>query len=185
MAEQKSNRKILMVTSIVVALMFGFCFAMVPLYSLICKKTGINTSAPSGELLTAVSADAGKDAVDLSRTIKVQFITVNHNGLPWDFYPRVKTVEVHPGVNMKVLFYAKNTLNHPMTVQAIPSMTPTDALNYFHKIECFCFQQQTLKGGESKNMPMIFRIDKTIPKNIHVISLAYTLFDTTTQGKKG
>jgi cytochrome c oxidase assembly protein subunit 11 len=66
-----------------------------------------------------------------------------------------------------------------MTVQAIPSMTPSEALGHFHKIQCFCFNQQSLKGLESKDMPMIFRIDKEIPKEIHVITLAYTLFDVT------
>lgn len=180
----KSNRKIFLIAGMIAAMMFAFCFVMVPFYSLICKATGINTSVPSGELLKAVSVDAGKNAVDLSRTIEVQFVSVNHNGLPWDFYPRTKSLVVHPGQNNTVFFYAKNTTGMTMSVQAIPSMTPPEALNYFHKIQCFCFTQQTLKSRESKNMPMIFRIDKEIPKNIHVITLAYTLFDTTLKTRK-
>lgn len=180
----QSHRKIFVIGGIVTAIMFGFCFAMVPLYSLICKKTGINTSAPNGGLLTAVSAEVDPKAVDTSRSITVQFITVNHNGLPWDFYPQKQTLTVHPGENNIVYFHAKNTTEKIMSVQAIPSMTPTDALSYFHKIQCFCFTQQSLKGGESKEMPMIFRIDKELPKSIQTITLAYTLFDTT-PGKKG
>jgi cytochrome c oxidase assembly protein subunit 11 len=177
--KKKSHHKVFLIGGTLAAIMFAFCFAMVPLYSLICKKTGINTSAPNSGLLTAVSKTPEPGAEDLSRTITVQFTTSNHNGMPWDFYPKTKTISVHPGQNNTVYFFAKNTTSHAMNVQAIPSMTPPEALSFFHKIECFCFTQQTLKGGDSKDMPMVFRIDKTIPKDIHVITLAYTLFDTT------
>jgi cytochrome c oxidase assembly protein subunit 11 len=178
MSDKKAHRKIIAITMTVVVVMFAFCFAMVPLYSLICKTIGTNTSRPDSGLLTAVSAEI-KEPPDLSRYITVQFVTVNHNGMPWEFYPRAKSIEVHPGENKTVYFYAKNTTGKTMTVQAIPSMTPTESISYFHKIQCFCFNQQTLKAQESKEMPMIFRIDKTIPKEIRVITLAYTLFDTT------
>jgi cytochrome c oxidase assembly protein subunit 11 len=130
-------------------------------------------------LLTPVQTNQINTALDASRAITVQFVAVNHNGMPWDFYPRIPSVTVHPGQNNKVYFYAKNTTDHLMTVQAIPSMTPTEAISHFHKIECFCFKQQTLKQAESKNMPLVFEIDKDLPKNIHVITLAYTLFDVT------
>jgi len=178
MTNQKSHRKVFIIGGIVGVIMFAFCFAMVPLYGLICKKTGLNSSAANNGLLTSVSATTTEPA-DLTRTIRVEFVAVNHNGMPWEFFPRTKVIEVHPGENNKVFFFAKNTTDKNMSVQAIPSMTPTDALNYFHKIECFCFTQQTLEAHESKEMPMMFRIDKTIPKEIHVITLAYTLFDTT------
>ena len=175
--DKKSHRKVCTIGGIAAALMFGFCFAMVPLYSVICKATGINTSVPDSSLLTAVSAEAGKSAIDLTRTIKVEFVAVNNKGMPWQFFPRVHSINIHPGQNNKVYFYAKNETFKTMTVQAIPSMTPTDAIQYFHKIECFCFKQQTLKGKEGRDMPLIFRVDKEIPKEINVITLAYTLFD--------
>lgn len=178
MAGQKSHKKIYIIGGIAAALMFGFCFALVPLYSLICKKTGLNTSAANDGLLKPVSA-ATTEPADLSRSVTVQFVAVNHNGMPWEFYPRTKTITVHPGENNKIYFFAKNTTDKPMSVQAIPSMTPTEALSFFHKIECFCFTQQSLNAHEGKEMPMIFRIDKELPKEIHVITLAYTLFDTT------
>lgn len=181
----KSNRKIFLITGTVAAIMFAFCFAMVPLYSLICKKTGIDTPSAGGALLSAVSAET-KEPADLTRTVTVQFEAAKHKGMPWDFYPRTQSIEVHPGQNNKVYFYIKNTTSHDATVQAIPSMTPTTALQYFHKIECFCFTQQKLKAQESKEMPMIFRIDNELPKDIRVITLAYTLFDTTPkETKKG
>lgn len=177
MAGKKSNRKIFIIGGIAAAIMFVFCFAMVPLYSLICKATGINTSVASADLLKATSVDTSK--ADMSREITVQFDTEMHNGMPWDFYPRTKSIVVHPGEVSKVYFYIKNTNARDMTVQAIPSMTPPEALSHFHKIQCFCFTQQSLKALESKDMPMVFQIDKDIPKDVRVITLAYTLFDVT------
>ena len=118
------------------------------------------------------------------RDVTIQFVAMNHMGLPWDFYPRKKSVTVHPGENNTVYFYAKNTTDKTMTVQAIPSMTPPESLGHFHKIECFCFRQQTLKAHEGKEMPLIFTIDKELPKDIHVITLAYTLFDATPKVKE-
>lgn len=184
MTGKKSNRKIFIIGGIVAAIMFGFSFAMVPLYNLICKKIGVNTSIVNSGLLTPAEALAStKKNTDLSRTITVQFVATNHNGMPWDFYPRVKSMEVHPGENNKISFYAKNTTSKKMTVQAIPSMTPTDALSHFHKIECFCFNQQTLDARESRDMALVFQIDKELPKEIKVITLSYTLFDATPKEK--
>ncbi|HVE43584.1 MAG TPA: cytochrome c oxidase assembly protein [Gammaproteobacteria bacterium] len=176
----KSRSKVLLIGGIAAIVMFGFTFAMVPLYSLICKKTGLST-VQTPDLLTQVQAADLKKAPDLNRIITVQFVAVNHNGMPWDFYPLTRAVKVHPGESAKVNFYAKNTTSRTMTVQAIPSMTPNDAVSHFHKIECFCFHQQTLSGKASKKMALIFQIDRDIPKEIHVITLAYTLFDVAPQ----
>lgn len=172
-----SHRKIYILTGIAACLMFGFCFAVAPFYSLICQATGINTALRTADL--RVPAGASESVPDLSREVLVQFVATNHEGMPWDFYPRVKSVLVHPGQNYKVYFYAKNTTDVDMTVQAIPSMTPTETLGHFHKIQCFCFNQQTLKAHESKEMPLIFNVDKALPKAIRVITLSYTLFDVT------
>jgi cytochrome c oxidase assembly protein subunit 11 len=187
MRETKSNRKVILIASTVAVIMFGFCFAIVPLYSLICQATGISTAVPDYKFNSLTEAkNKTKPVVDVSRDVTIQFVAVNHKGMPWDFYPRVKSVTVHPGENAKVAFYAKNATDKTMTVQAIPSMTPGESMSHFHKIECFCFKQQTLKGRESKNMPLIFYVDKDLPKNIRVITLAYTLFDITpTEPKKG
>lgn len=178
MTKKSSHKKVIAWGIVVAIIMFGFCFAMVPLYSLICKKTGINTGAANTSLLQSVSEEL-TEPPDLSRTVTVQFVATNHKGLPWEFYPRTTSIVVHPGENNKIFFFAKNTTNKTMQVQAIPSMTPTVALNHFHKIQCFCFETQTLKSQESKEMPMLFRIDNQLPKEIRVITLAYTLFDTT------
>jgi len=177
MSGKSSHKKVLIITGIAAAVMFGFSFALVPLYSLICKQTGINTSVPNNGLLTQVS-ETPTEPADLSRTVTVQFVAINHNGMPWNFIPRTKTIDVHPGENNKIFFYAKNPTGRTMSAQAIPSMTPVGALSHFHKVVCFCFNQQTLKAGEEKEMPMIFRIDNQLPKDVRVITLAYTLYDT-------
>ena len=152
--------------------MFSFSFAIVPLYSAICSATGLRTFVPLKEL---------KDSLgEQNRNITIQLIAIKNRDLPWDFYPAINRIQVHPNTNTKVNFFAKNNTDHTMTIQAIPSMTPSQAIRYFHKIECFCFKQQTLKAGEEKNMALIFRVDSTLPSHIHTITLAYTLFRANT-----
>lgn len=181
MTQPKSHRKVFIMGGIAVAIMFTFCFAMVPLYNLICKKVGISTTV-SKELVTPSQVANGPP--DLSREIKIQFVAVQHMGLPWDFYPKVKSVTVHPGETSKVMFYAKNTTDKTMTVQAIPSITPGEATGHFHKMECFCFRNQKLAAHTGKEMPLVFTIGKDIPKHVRVITLAYTLFDVTADAAK-
>lgn len=184
MSTQKSHKKIFVIGGIVAAIMFGFCFAMVPLYSVLCKATGINQSIGTNLITPAYSEELSKNA-DLSREIIVQFTATNHMGMPWDFYPKQKFVKVHPGEKKQIYFYAKNPTKNSMVAQAIPGMTPVEAIAHFHKIECFCFNQQTLQSGEEKDMGMLFQIDKDIPKDVHVITLAYTLFDATPKKVQG
>lgn len=184
MPSNSSHRKVFIIGGIAATVMFAFCFAMVPLYSVLCKKTGINTSL-STDLITPARSEEISKSADLTRDVTIQFTSTNHMGMPWDFYPQKKFLKVHPGEKNTIYFYAKNPTANDMTAQAIPSMTPTEAISHFHKIECFCFNQQTLKAGESKNMAMVFQVDKDLPKDVHVITLAYTLFDATPNPKKG
>jgi len=179
MPGHKTHRKVIITTSIVAIAMFGFSFALVPFYGRICKLTGINISIADKELSKPSLAALSTNAVDLQREITVQFIAVTHKNLPWDFYPETRMIKVHPGQNTKVYFYVKNENQKAMTIQAIPSMTPIDAISHFHKIECFCFRQQSLGALQSKDMPLIFQVDKDLPKEIRTITLAYTLFDAT------
>lgn len=169
---RQKNKKLLKWLAFATLGMFGFAYALVPLYRVMCKQLGIN-----GQGYTQAEAQA-KTIVDESRLIKVQFLTTLNGGLPWSFTALNKEVVVHPGKVTKVHFYVKNRTNHPMTVQAIPSVAPSQASKHLHKTECFCFTQQTLAGGESMDMPMIFHFDKDLPKDIQTITLSYTLFDT-------
>ncbi|HVY53460.1 MAG TPA: cytochrome c oxidase assembly protein [Gammaproteobacteria bacterium] len=173
---QKSSRKTIGILALVVAVMFGFSFALVPLYRLACKKIGLNTSVP---LSNAPDLQGVNAQIVMGRNVTVQFITMTNKGFNWDFYPITKSVQIHPGESKKVIFYAKNNTKQDMVVQAIPSMTPTESISHFHKIECFCFNQQSLKAGEAKQMALVFQVDKDLPKEVNTITLAYTLFDAT------
>src|SRR3990167_10348370 len=108
MTDKKSNRKIVIIGGLVAAGMFGFCFAMVPLYSVLCKKIGLNTSVAGSALITPTQANEISKTIDMSREITVQFTATNHMGMPWEFYPESKSVTVHPGEKAKVYFYANN-----------------------------------------------------------------------------
>jgi len=169
------NRRLFWLLVLIVIGMFGFGFAMVPLYTVMCKTLGLNGK-------TANLAAANSQVVDKSRIITVEFTTSTNANLPWDFYPLTKKIEIHPGQNTLVDFFAKNNSTKTMTVQAIPSVSPGLAANYLKKTECFCFTQQTFKGGENRNMPVLFHLDASLPKDIHTITLSYTMFDTASLG---
>jgi cytochrome c oxidase assembly protein subunit 11 len=140
------------------------------LITFLCKSLGINGK-------TSNSIEINHDTVDTQRIITVQFTASTNAHLPWAFYPLVKEIKVHPGENEKVAYYAKNNSNHTMTVQAIPSVTPGNAAKYLRKTECFCFTQQTFSANEGREMPLLFHLDKSLPKEIKILTLSYTMFD--------
>lgn len=153
--------------------MFAFAmWVMPPLYDLFCEVTGLNGK-------TKGPYQAVEVKVDTSRQVTVQFIATNNEGMPWQFAPEVKTIQVHPGEATTVKFLAKNPTVTDMVSQATPSVVPFKASDYFHKTECFCFQQQPLKAGESAELPLVFIVDQDLPKQIKTITLSYTLFDVT------
>ncbi|HSW71356.1 MAG TPA: cytochrome c oxidase assembly protein, partial [Gammaproteobacteria bacterium] len=170
-------RKTIAILTLAVVLMFGFSFALVPLYRVACKKIGLNTSIPISNFPEAPLAPL--DSSKTWRLLKVQLLTIKNQGLDWDFYPKTNMVQIRVGEKAKVLFHAKNNTQTDMTVQAIPSMTPTESISHFHKLECFCFNQQVLKAGEEKTLALVFQVDKDLPPDVHTITLAYTLFDVT------
>ena len=116
---------------------------------------------------------------DRTRLIKVNFLTNTNEGMPWEFWSGQGAVRVHPGEAKTVSFYVKNTTNRPMVAQAIPSLVPISATEFFHKTECFCFEQQLLQPGEEVEMPMRFIVGRELPKNVGSINLSYALFDIT------
>ena len=153
--------------------MFGFAFALVPLYDVFCEITGLNGKTQS-KPYQAVAA-----AVDESREVKVQFIATNNDGMTWQFGPSDSVIRVHPGAITETTFVATNPTGEFMTGQAIPSVSPLKAAEYFHKTECFCFNSQQLAGGETVDMPLKFIVDQDLPKDVKTITLSYTLFDVT------
>ena len=169
----KNNSKTVKKLLLVVVAMFGFGFALVPLYDVFCDITGLNGKTNG----TAVAYTS--TGIDKSRLVKVQFITRNAKGIPWKFEPVINEIEVHPGEMKLVSFYAKNNAAHDIIGQAVPSVSPGLAANYFHKIECFCFTQQPLKAAEEVEMTLQFYIDLELPEDINTLTLSYTLYDIT------
>lgn len=160
-------------------MMFVFAiFIMPPLYDLFCDITGLN-----GKTGDAWRGNVNELGVDTSRTVKVQFLATNNENMPWGFHPEIKTITVHPGEPTIVNYIAHNTTEKNMVAQAVPSLVPFKAANYFHKTECFCFNQQPLAAGETTELGLSFIVDIDIPKQIHTITLSYTLFDITQQQK--
>lgn len=172
MNHDKKQRRLVTILSLFVVGMFGFGYAMVPLYSVLCSTLGIN-----GKTGNQVALD--DSGIDESRTITIQFLATTNAYIPWEFRPRLRTIRLHPGENKTVAYFARNNTDHEMIVQAIPSVTPGVAAKYLKKTECFCFTQQKMKGQQEMDWPLLFHIDRNVPKNIHTITLAYTLFDVT------
>jgi len=166
----RSIKRNVIIMSFVVVGMFGFGFAMVPLYNVLCNAVGLN-----GKSGGATSYGATK--VDTKRDITVEFLATNNNNLPWDFYPMDTKFRLHPGEQRKTAYFAKNNTDHTMVIQAIPSVAPGEAAKYLKKTECFCFTRHTFKAGEGQEMPMLFYIDPKLPKKIKTVTISYTLFD--------
>lgn len=162
---------------LVVIGMFGFGFALVPLYDVICDITGLNGKTGDQYVVSEPLV------VDQERLITIQFLANNNAGMPWEFSTTKRTMKVHPGDLNQIDFYAKNPTADTMVSQTIPSVTPYYAAQYLHKTECFCFEQQQLAGGEDIEMPMRFIIDSEIPDDITSLTLSYTMFDITDQQK--
>ncbi len=174
MSENK-NSSILKKTLGIVGLMTVFAFAMVPLYNVFCEITGIN-----GKVVVSESLYEQVEA-DTSRTVTVEIITNINRGMPWEFKSTVNKLEVHPGELNEVMFHARNFSKQTITGQAVPSVAPGQASFYLNKTECFCFDQQTLKPGESIDMPMRFYIDPDLPKHVHTVTMSYVLFNATSK----
>ena len=174
------NRRMLGKLAVVAALMFGFGYALVPMYRAICDALGINVLSVSEQRIAQGwlgnnKPSAGNTQVDTSRTITVEF-DANARG-PWDFKPAVSSLQVHPGELTTVMYEFRNQQNRTMAAQAIPSYAPRQASAHFNKLECFCFNEYTLAPGEKKQWPVVFVIDPKLPKDVTTITLSYTFFE--------
>jgi cytochrome c oxidase assembly protein subunit 11 len=166
------NRTTLRKLLVVSVMMFGFGWALVPLYQKICEVTGIN-------VLTARNPDAENAArntqVDRTRTVIIEF-DANKQGA-WRFRPHKNYVEAHPGELVQVQYDLVNLESRPMAGQASPSYAPMQAAQYLQKLECFCFQQQVLAAGETRQFPVLFFVDPKLPSDVKTITLSYTFFE--------
>lgn len=171
MSQGLSTRQLIQRLLVLVVAMFAFGFALVPIYDVMCQAFGINGKT--------AGAYEGAQTVDQARQVRVQFLATNSADMVWEFHPEADEVSVHPGATQEMRFVAFNPTDQPMTAQAIPSVAPSKAAAYFHKTECFCFTQQVLQPGERIEMPVRFIVDRDLPKDVHHLTLAYTLFDIT------
>ncbi len=169
------NRRMFGKLAVVAALMFGFGYALVPMYRAICAALGINVLSLAELQTSGQAAAVGSTQVDLSRTITVEF-DANARG-PWDFKPAQRSVDVHPGQLTTVIYEFRNVQNRTMSAQAIPSYAPMQAMTHFKKIECFCFNEYTLAPGESRQWPVTFVIDPKLARDVRTITLSYTFFE--------
>jgi len=174
---QRDNRALLRKLAIIAALMFGFGYALVPLYKSICEALGINVLSLSERQNSGLAnpADGRNSQIDRSRTITVEF-DANARG-PFDFKPAARSLQVHPGELTTVMYEFRNTQTRSLAAQAIPSYAPKQATAYFNKLECFCFNEYTLAPGERKQWPVVFVIDPKLPKDVKTITLSYTFFE--------
>lgn len=152
--------------------MFAFGYALVPLYDLVCEITGYNGRNSA----TTTVADVSHFTPDLSRTVKIEFVTSVGTGLPWKFWTEQNSIELNPGEMTTVLFYATNKATQPRIGQAVPGVSPREASKYFRKTECFCFNEQSFEAGETREMPVTFLVDPALPADVDTITLSYTFF---------
>jgi cytochrome c oxidase assembly protein subunit 11 len=171
---KSENRRLSRRLGIVAVGMFGFAFALVPFYNQICAALGVGSLVERSEVTNT--------QIDTSRTITIELDSNAHN-LPWRFRPLVSEVKVHPGALTTVEYEIVNVREASVTGQAVPSYGPVRAGEYFQKIECFCFTQQTLGPGETRRMPVVFVVDPKLPKDVNTIAVSYTYFDVA--GRRG
>jgi cytochrome c oxidase assembly protein subunit 11 len=167
------NRRMVTKLVVVVAMMFAFGYALVPIYRTICEALGVNVIARTEQ--QGVSDAPSSTQVDLARTVTVEF-DANARG-PWDFKPETARVDVHPGEVVTVMYEFRNRQDRTMAAQAFPSYAPQAAAPHFRKLECFCFTEHVLKPGESKRWPVVFVVDTKLPKDVRTITLSYTFFE--------
>lgn len=179
---EKGNRRLVVKLLGVTALSFAFGFALVPLYDVFCEITGLNgkTAGPGNFAVGGIgrTGDASAQVVDSGRVISVEFTDTVMPGLPWEVSPATARLDVHPGELHQVTYRVRNLSNKPVIAQAVPSVSPGVAAASFSKLDCFCFTQQALAPGETKELPLVFTVKPDIDKGVHTITLAYAFFNT-------
>ncbi len=167
-ANDRSMWRLLVVT----VAMFGFGFLLIPLYDVFCEVTGINVLTKRDD---SAAHFARNTQVDTSRSIVIEFDTNDRGALR--FRPVKRSMEVRPGELMTIEYELVNTRNAKTAGQAIPSYAPMVSARYFRKVECFCFEQQTMEPGEVRRFPVVFVVDPELPKDVGTITLSYTFFE--------
>lgn len=174
--KDQANRRVARRLGIVVLAMFGFGFALVPLYNVFCEVTGLNGKTG------VVEAKSLNGDYDESRLVTVEFVGSVNSALPWEFAPVRYKMQVHPGKVYEAAFVARNLAKVAKVGQAVPSVAPNTASRYFDKTECFCFTAQKFAAGEQRELPLKFVIRRNLPAEIRTVTLSYTFFENVQKG---
>ena len=172
----RANAKAARRLALVVLAMFGFGYALVPLYDVLCEITGL------GGRTGVVAAGSLDGAVDTNRTVRVEFLGTVSSRLPWVFRPNVASMEVHPGRVYETTYFARNLSENATVGHARPSVAPSVASLHFNKTECFCFVEQAFAPGEARDMPVRFVLSRNLPEDIATVTLSYTFFNSRQTG---
>jgi len=167
----QANRRLAAKLFLLTVAMFGFGYALVPLYAVFCQLTGLN-----GTTGRADAQEVQASVVDSSRWVTVEFTGQVMGNLPWEFRPLQKKIRLHPGDTAVIKYYARNLANDTIVGRAVPSVAPNKAAPHFKKIECFCFSQQELKPGQSEEMPVRFLLERDLPKDVNTLTLSYAFY---------
>jgi cytochrome c oxidase assembly protein subunit 11 len=170
-AINKANRRLTQQLWLFAAGAFAFGFALVPLYSVICDVTGYGDKSKLRQASTIVAVP------DRNRLVTIEFLADAPSYGDWEFRPEAPTLDVHPGQLYEAKFYARNLRAQPVTAQAIPSIAPLQATQYFHKTECFCFTPQHFEARQERELTVRFIVDPKLPVNIDRLTLAYSMYD--------
>lgn len=167
----QANRRLAAKLFLLTVAMFGFGYALVPLYAVFCQLTGLN-----GTTGRADAQAVQESAVDSSRWVTVEFTGQVMGNLPWEFRPLQKKIRLHPGDSAVIKYYARNLADDTIIGRAVPSVAPNKAAPHFKKIECFCFSQQELKPGQSEEMPVRFLLERDLPRDVKTLTLSYAFY---------
>ena len=172
---KRANMTLTMKLLLIAGGSFGFGFAMVPLYNVLCAVTGV------GDQTTLLRKVKAIEKPDPSRTITIEFLASTQSANEFDFRPVVRTIDIHPGKLYSAEFFAHNLTGRDTTAQAVPDIAPSKLAAYFHKTECFCFSPQHFNVNEQRNMPVRFIVDPAIPSYVDRITLNYTFYDASSR----
>jgi len=173
---QHSNQRLALRLGLVALFFVGFGFAMVPMYDVFCELTGLNGKTNAAPMV----ADQNTQ-VDLTRSVKVEFLSQTMPGVGLQFKPEQFSMRIHPGEINHINYTVKNTSNKVFVGQAVPSITPAQATRYFEKLECFCFTQQTFQPGETRTMPVVFVVNPKMDRDLGTVTLSYAFFEAPTK----
>lgn len=180
MAIKSSSSSLVIKLSLLAVVMLGFTYAMVPIYKSACDAgwldaTRDNSANPYANVNANV--DTSNTQVDKSRWITVEFVANMNEKMPWNFEAQQKSIRIHPGEMTNVVYDVVNTTNRETVGVAVPSYGPALAVEYFKKVECFCFTKQTMGPHERRGMPVVFVVTPDLPRDVNTITLSYTFFE--------